>query len=553
MGEKDPPQLPSVSSPSPVPGEVTGSDFGRAPDPVERSVTLDDSVCRDSGRPCHNDDNADSAPDSHVQNVIKAETDCLAAGSEDSPQEDGGRESTKEGEVERGTDTVQTAEVGVYVTGSASYAVLHIGSRIASQEVLDDTEIEPQDCSPILHDELTGEMELEQSRAASQAAQGETEIEAQDHYPVSRDEVPDGTEPELKVCSPIEIESLDLVFETSVDGSEVDGDYGDVDAICRELDSDGNVYWAEPIQLPSPFRSLESGSFEASEKSPMNAMDLSSSTDKTTFLSPDGLLITQPTSLDTPTSTSPAKSLVPALTTLSFSPPTQVPGQGSFRSSRSVSVQMPSSLSSHSVSHIVHRKDVPYNAADPAPARLPAAPSLDTSTPLRAFQSWTNQQLQRNAKKPPSSEGLQTIPSQGASAKPTKASETMARPPGITSSMSLLSSFPSLSNNWPSCDSLLGTKSVSLDTGLWPKKEVERGGEGDEDRRWEGVLMSSAACCCSCDHRCACCLQNSPAKPQSAGNFPVSNSPVPCCCYQCSIVGGIGQSFPVNLWVFLGF
>ncbi|XP_071755499.2 uncharacterized protein itprid1 [Centroberyx gerrardi] len=496
--------LSSLPSTSPGPDGLTDPVVGRIPDLTEQSVTQ-----QDGSR--HHDHNTDSAPESPVQNVIKAKMDDLALGSEDNLQRDGRRE----GEGERHNDTVQTQETVVYSSDTDCSVVLSVDSRSVSEAAHYETETEPQVHSCGLHDEFPAETKEEESRKVAQAGIDETESEPQKSYFVSHDEGPETnstTELEPKVSGgPIEIESLDLVFETSVDGSEGDGEYGDVDAICRELDSDGHVYWAEPIEVSTPSPVLEeSGSFDTPSSTTLDSAP-ASSTNAAFFMSQSASSDTHPSLTPAPSSSS------PTLVDLN--------GLGRLRSSRSVSVQMPSSPSSHSVSHIVHRKDVPC-ITDSKPTLLPSVLALDTSTPLRAIQSWTDQKIQQNAltKKMPY-RGLHTLPNQVTIS--TGASEMTQRPAVIFSSSP---SFPLLSSDWQSRDSLPGSvgsfrsKSVSLDTGLWPDEdeEVDRGEDEDEERLWEGNLMTNMACCCSCDHQCTCCTQNSHNKQHTVGNFPYS-------------------------------
>ncbi|XP_041670124.1 uncharacterized protein itprid1 isoform X2 [Cheilinus undulatus] len=263
-----------------------------------------------------------------------------------------------------------------------------------------------------------------------------------------------------------EIESLDVVFQTSVDGSE--GENGDLDAYFQQLDTERQVYWAEPIQVSSQ---NSSGSFEASDRSLEN-------------------LPKAPTALDSPSTTGRATS--------SSSPSSPSTPTNPKPSSRSVSVQM----SSNPSSHIVHRRDVPCTA-DSKHTLLPPVVPLDTSSPFRAVQSWTDWQIQRN--------NHFRMLSHGASAdtvlnEATGVSETTQRPTLIFSSSP---SLPLLSKDWQSHDCLPGmakgesTVSVSLDKGLWSDEEEEDGMNGNEDERdlWEGNQMAQTACCCSCDHQ----------------------------------------------------
>ncbi|XP_056155905.1 uncharacterized protein itprid1 [Lampris incognitus] len=95
-----------------------------------------------------------------------------------------------------------------------------------------------------------------------------------------------------------------------------------------------------------------------------------------------------------------------------------------------------------------------------------------------------------------------------------------------TPSLPLLSSsWQSQDNNLPGSARSLQTKSVSLDTGLWPDEEdeeAERLGDEDLDKQWDGALLNSMTCCCSCEPRCACCIQDGCSKTATFGKFPYS-------------------------------
>ena len=290
---------------------------------------------------------------------------------------------------------------------------------------------------------------------------------------------------------PIAVESLEEVFETSLDGSSPDSELGDVDAICLELDSDGLVYWAEPIRVSS------------------TSPALSQSDDGT----PSFPAETLPTPFGLETASPPP------------SPPPAPP-----RRCGSVSVQMPSCPSSRTVSHIIRRKDVPYAPATPRPVLMSASlPCLDTSSPLRAVQSWTDLQRRRRGLNATSWGGLLASQSQGSLR---AGAPAMALRPATASS-----SDPALrtasASRWstdslPGSPSSLRSTSVSLDTGLWAEDEDEdsdaRGGQGwgqPEEHLWEGSPESHQACCCSCERHHTCgpvCLLRVP----SAQSVPVS-------------------------------
>ncbi|XP_059183392.1 uncharacterized protein LOC131962408 [Centropristis striata] len=427
---------------------LTDPSVGRLSGLTEQSVPQQDGPC------CHVD-NTDCFPDSPVRDVIKM--NHLSLDVDDTHQRNGKGET----EDERHADTVQTPEAVVYISDTESYASLSEGSRLVSEEVCNQTEIDPQVPSWSLHDELSTGTQPEDCQREINGLERESLRSSDVQEPHSRTEVePKGL---------IQIESLDLVFQTSVDGSE--GDNGEVDAFFQQLDTEGRAYWAEPIQV-SNSTPEESASFEDSDRCPGN-------TDQT---SQNGSA-----SLDN-TSSSPQAP---------FPPPSARPHLKP--SSRSVSVQMSSSLSSH----IVQRKDVPYTT-DSKRTLLPNVLPLDTSTPFRAVQSWTDLQIQRNTltNKLPH-EAPYTVPKE--ETVPTSATETTQ-----SSTLNFSSSpyFPGMATN--------GHMSVSVDKGLWPdEEEVDR---IVEEKLWEGDHIDTMACCCSCDHLCTCCTH----KQHNLGNIPYS-------------------------------
>lgn len=169
-------------------------------------------------------------------------------------------------------------------------------------------------------------------------------------------------------------DSLGVVQETSVDVS--DGENEDVD-FFQQLNAESKVYWAEPIQIT--ILAEESNTFQDS-----HAVVLSEDTVSLSLLPPPATSGTNQISgkadihSDPCSSTPNSCSSLCASTEKSHNP--------------SVSGQASSSLSSH----IVQRKDVPL-WTESKHTNFPSAQTLDTSTPLRALQSWKNLQIQRHA------------------------------------------------------------------------------------------------------------------------------------------------------------
>ncbi|XP_045920043.1 uncharacterized protein LOC123979958 isoform X2 [Micropterus dolomieu] len=476
-----------------------GPAFGRISDLTGQSISLQD-------RPCSQDDNTDPAPASPVQDVVHVKMGHLALDLEDTLQKNGNGEVEVEGE--RHTDTVQTREVDVYILDTESSAGLSECTKLVSEEVCNQTDINTQVPSCSLHDELSAETKPEEFRKVFQVEMDGTGSGSSRSVLLLHDKVPKDL---------IEIESLDMVFQTSVDGSEAEN--GDVDAFFEQLDTEGRVYWAEPIQVSNPTHVLEeSGSFEASDGSSENSLlprgqgDSFSSTGRamslvwssSTIIDNDQTLSNATASSGTPSSPFPSSSATPDLKP----------------SSCSVSVQMPSSLSSH----IVHRKDVPY-MTDSKCTLLPSVLPLDTSTPFRAVQSWTDRQIQRNTLTKKLSHGALHIVPNEVTVSTSESSEATQTPTLIFASSS---SCPLLSNDWQSHDCLPGMVrqfcTMSVDKGHGPEEEeeVDRNGNEDEEKLWEGNQTANKACCCSCDHQCTWCNQKSYIKQHTVGNSPVS-------------------------------
>lgn len=463
----------------------------RISDPTEQSISQQD-------RPCSHDDNTDPSLTSPVQDLIHVKMNHLFLDLKNTLQGNGKGEV----ESERHTDTVQTREAVVYISDTESSANLSGGSRLVSKEVCNQTKIDPQVPSCSLHNEPSADTELEDLSKVCQMDKNGTESESPRKSLVLHDEVPKDL---------IEIESLDLVFQTSVDGSE--GENGDVDAFFQQLDTEGRVYWAEPIQVSNPTPVLkESGSFEVSDGCPGNS------------LLPLSFSTTMETDQTSRNATS-SSNMPSSLTLVPFQSLSENPDLKP--ESRSVSVQMSSSVSSH----IVHRKDVPY-MTDSKRTFLPSVLPLDTSTPFRAVQSWTDLQIQRNTLTKKISHGaLHTVPNE---VTVSSASEMTQRPTLIFSSSP---SFPPL-NDWHSHDCPPGmarhyhTVSVSVDKGVWPgeEEEVDRNGNEDEEKLWEGNQTATMACCCSCDHQCTFCTKKSNSKQHTVGNIPVSKTTLSIVC-----------------------
>lgn len=454
--------------------------------------------------------NTDPAPTSHVQNVIQVKMDDRSLHLEDTLQNRG----KGLGEGEGHADTEQTRDTLVYTSDTESSVDIFECSRLACEEARDPTKTDPQAPSHSLQDELPAKSKQEELSKVFQVEMKDKESESPRRYLVSHDEVAEeSSRTTVESKDLIEIESLDMVFETSVDGSDVEN--GESDAFFQQLDTEGQVFWAEPIQISnSPHLLEEWGSFDASEystlpKDPANSL---SNTGKAMPVDENALSLSASTSIDQTSRKVPASSDTLSSSTLAQCP-SPPPTSDLKPLNRSVSVQM----SSSPPSHIVQRRDVPYVAESKHTLPRSNLP-LDTSTPFRAVQSWTDLHIQRN--KTLSQEILDTGPvgvTLSASAPEKKQRPTQ-----------MFSSTPS----FPLHDSLSGlarnyrTVSVSVDTGLWPHKEkgTVRNGSEDENKRWEDNQPTTVVCCCSCDCQCSCCSQKSYNKQQTEEKLPVSHT-----------------------------
>ncbi|XP_072306550.1 uncharacterized protein itprid1 [Eucyclogobius newberryi] len=262
----------------------------------------------------------------------------------------------------------------------------------------------------------------------------------------------------------IEVESLDDVFETSVDNFDIDS--GDVETFFQELNTIGQVYWAEPIAIAD--LSPSSGSLEdldifqePSELAMESDLDVLPSTHKPPLKNDR----TVRDSMELITSEIEDESSSMSLTDLKDK-----------TSNRSLSVQMLSSSSSH----IVHRKDIPY-MENPKHVALPKRFKLDTSDPFRALQSWTDLHIQYNPK---------------FSKVSASAGGSLNRP-----MESYWSHCRVLAHEWQSDDCLHRTSreeeswSDSRDTGLWE--------EGEDEEVDRAGVQDSAQTCFTCD-KCNC-------------------------------------------------
>lgn len=298
----------------------------------------------------------------------------------------------------------------------------------------------------------------------------------------------------------IEIDSLDWVFQTSVDGSEDEN--GEVNAFFQQDDTECLACWAEPIQVSIPTATFEeTGSTEALDRLAENyllprkpsALNSIPSTGR-----PMTLSLSSPTTMDADqnASSNTNSSLVPH-----FSSPSAILDLQS--SDQSVAIQISSPLSSH----IVLRKDIPYKTNSKC-TLLPSVPPLDTSTPFRAVQSWTDLKIQRNALTKTLLHGVPNI-------------LTIPNKATVSTSSSEKTKSPTLTH-----DCFCGTTNEcnvtgSVNEGLWPGDEVDRN-RNEDDKVWEDNNMITMPCYCTSYHQCTCHTQENYNKQRPVGKIPVS-------------------------------
>lgn len=500
---------PDVSSQSHHQNDLIDPASGEISDQSEQVVSGQHSaVLPPENRQHSHNDNNDLALSCQIQNGTNAKMNDILL--------EKFQRNEKQQEESEGHGPQLSQEAVVYISDTETPANLSEGSAPSPSEVESQSEMDTLVNSSTVHDDMSAKTKHNDIRKLYQKHVAGKESESPGSYIRLHNQVAQAhCGDEVKPNNLIAIENLDLVFETSVDDS--DNENIDLDDFFQQLDTEGRVYWAEPIQLSNPTPEA-SGSFEISDGTPGNLpvdsfsstgnaiplpMSYSANTDRgQTSRAANG-------SLDVPSSlTSISQSAIPNIRP----------------SNRSVSVQMPSYLSSH----IVHRKDVPYTPESKS-TRLPIILPLDTSSPFRAVQSWTDLQIQRNT--------LTKNLSYGAlHAVPNKTNLSMSCP-GMTqrpTHQELFSSSPSffhLSNNLKSQETIpemainCKPESVSVDTGLWPDEQEEdmnRNGNETQKQLWEGNQQDTMACCCSCDH--TCCIHKSNNKEPTFGNSPVSNT-----------------------------
>uniref|UniRef100_A0A4W5M0L1 ITPR interacting domain containing 1 n=1 Tax=Hucho hucho TaxID=62062 RepID=A0A4W5M0L1_9TELE len=531
---QDSPTPHSLLSASPDALEMTNSAFGARPSLMENTVTEEDGFSSACGAPCHKPD----SPLRHVIIIMKTdrETEHFTVESEEAVPIGGEKNDIAEqsGNVQTETEAVGDQDTDCYGSHEG-----YLMDSVALVQMKKETEMKTEvqissglEC-PVLGPVAVPEVVDQGSETGSVCQDRSSEVPLLGSDPNLSAELSPASS--LPPAEPLSASSPPSVhWETG--GSEISA--GSSSLVVQEpvpplyqptnLPTDpppGPALTSTSEQVSPP--SLSPASSPPPSPSPAScphpppasasAFPAVSSSSPTQAPSPIpnhslSALTTTPTPSTIPNSPS-AHSLTVAPSQAPAPTPTPlVPHSGAFRSGRSVSVQMPSSLPS--VSHsALRRGGVPHTPS-------PLGPSLEprplTDLALRQRRSSFSRKAWSDADVSHFAEHRNTAVAMG------KAVMTPEK-------KSLLSPCPSpplsSANRWLSHDGSRRSgsfqmKSTSLDTGLWQEEEGEE--VGDEDRRWERALFSGLSCCCSCDNRCSCCSQNNRLKPSSVSAFPYS-------------------------------
>lgn len=327
------------------------------------------------------------------------------------------------------------------------------GLTLVTKEVCNQTEIETHALLHSLHD-FTTDDNLEESRKVQQTDTNVSETPKGLLFYPTKDL--------------IEIDSLDLVFQTN--DPEVEKET--VDAFLQDDGAEGLVYWAEPIQVSNPNSVLEESQSQEPSDELVGIESLVPSTGR-----PMPLSLLSDVSADAPSS------LIP--------PPF-------LSSSHGVSLQMSFPLASH----IVHRKDIPY-VINPKSTCLPSVLPLDTSTPFRAVQSWTDLQIKRNILTNMFMQELfHTVP--------TKATASKSSPETTQTHKLPQNCFTAMTRN----NCIVSDPGVK---GAWPDEELHMR-EGEHHLQDQRLVNTIGLCACCCH------TPDTYNTQQSLGKSPVSNS-----------------------------
>lgn len=329
----------------------------------------------------------------------------------------------------------------------------------------------------LLSEEVCTQTETETHRLVQSLHDFPTENEVEGPRKVQQTDMNVSKTPKHLLCYPskdlIEIDSLESVFQTNDPEFESEN----VDAFFQDVGVEGLVYWAEPIKVLSP--------------NPMHECLQS----REVF---DGIFGNEPVDPSTGRLVPSSLSSVPSAET-NHTPANDAPSSLTsppfLFSTHDPSLQM----SLPPTSHIVHRKDIPY-VTNSQCTHLPSVVHLDTSTPFRAVQSWTDLQIKRNILSNAFKQRLfHTIPK--------KVTTSQSAPETTQNHKVAQNGFTGMArNNYSMSDP--GIK------GLWPDEEVDTPGSKGENQ--DQRLMTC---------HCACCgrTQDSYNMQHTLGKSPVSN------------------------------
>ncbi|XP_041717837.2 protein ITPRID1 [Coregonus clupeaformis] len=551
---QDSPTAHSLLSASPDALEMTNSAFGLRPSLMEKTVTGEDGFSSDCGAPCHKPD----SPLRHVIIIMKTDTETEhftveskeavpIVGEENNIAEQSGNVQTEteavgdqdtdcsgshEGPLMDSVVLVQMkkeTEMKTEVQKSSGSEGPVLGP-VAVPEVVDqgsETGSVCQDRSsedPLLGSDPNLSAELIPASSLSPAEPLSVSSPSPVHWETGGSEISEGSS-SLVVHEPVP--PPDQPTNPSTDPSTDSPTGPALTSPSEQVSPPSPSPASSPPPSPSPASTPPPSPSPASCPHPSpasaSAFPAASSSSPTQAPSPiPNHSLSTLTTTPTPTSSSIPNSpsahsltVAPSQTPAPAQAPTPViPHRGAFRSGRSVSVQMPSSLPS--VSHSAIRSGGVPNTPSPLGLSFETRPLTDLT--LRQRRSSFSRKAWSDAEASHFAEHGNTAV---AMAKAVMTPETISLPSPCPS--------PSLSssNRWLSRDGSRRSgssqmKSTSLDTGVWQEEEGEEVGDEEEDRRWERALFSGLSCCCSCDNRCSCCSQNNRLKPSSASAFPYS-------------------------------
>nr|XP_020465875.1 sperm-specific antigen 2-like [Monopterus albus] len=230
--EKGCPSLPSLSPNPSIPSCQSDMPLhhphGLRDPTAQRKADLTEPSIFQLGQSCSHDGNTDLAPASPVQDIIHVKMDHFTVDLEDTLQRNKKEEEDGEGD----TDTMQTQDT-VYISDRESSAGLSEGSTLIAGNMCNQTEPDQAVSSDTLYDKLLSKTNQEELRKFSQMESNGKISESASNFILHNEVSEEQSRLEVEL---IKIDSLDLAFETSVDGSEDEN--GDVDNFFQQLDTE---------------------------------------------------------------------------------------------------------------------------------------------------------------------------------------------------------------------------------------------------------------------------------------------------------------------------